>query len=159
MKYFLTLLFLTTLTLLESQASTYVLKAGQKKVVLDMEKTEWSDFCLKENFGCARFYIGENKKPSSFGFIKALSDKSSSMEELKSFCHKTFEQTKKIVPDIRDFSFHTNGPVTYCSWSSSTETTILTYKESITLMVSVSDKSLTNSLLAMLNRAKLHEKP
>lgn len=159
MKKHLTLIVLIAFLVSESWASSYELAVGKRKVHLELNQTDWSDFCLKEKYGCARFFIGSRQNPSSIGFIKALSDRPSSQGELKNFCRETFEQTKKIVTDTKDFTFHSDGHLTYCSWSSSKEITLLTHKENITFMISASNKALTTSLLTMINRAKLYEKP
>ena len=158
MKHFLIFFIFIFVTFSFQQSSwggTFQLAAGKKKLDLELEKAEWSNFCLNDKSGCARFKI-KSSTSTSFGFIKTLTVKSSAQDFYR-LCRETFEETQKIASSTKEFVFVKNINLPHCSWSSNKDFTLLSLKDGITIIISISDKSLQDSLLAMLNRAKLHE--
>ena len=156
MKRILISYLLIAFSSLQSWAAKHSLTVERNKLVLDLEAAEWINFCLNDKFGCARFKIKTSSNSTTFGFIKTLPAKSSS-QGFKKICEDTFRQTKTVARDSKDFVFVNKLGFPVCYWSDRHGSTLLSLRYGTTIIISVTDKSLMDSLLLMLNRAKLHE--
>lgn len=151
-------------TLIVSLASTYVwasssinLAAGKKRITIDSISTEWSHFCFDQQYGCARFRVKENDN-LTFGLIKILSSETV-IPNFKNYCEKIFDDSKKTQNSLQDFSHSKKKSTESCSWSAGEQLTSFMWKDGILIMVTISDHKLRNSIIEMIEQARIYDQP
>jgi hypothetical protein len=151
-------------TLIVCLASTYVwasssidLAAGKKRVAIDSNSTEWSHFCFDQPYGCARFRVKEINH-LTFGLIKILSSETV-IPNFKNYCEKIFDDSKKTQNSLQGFSHSKKNSTESCSWSSGEQLTSFMWKDGILMMVTISDHKLRNSIIEMIEKARIYDQP
>jgi|GEM_PF-2575849 hypothetical protein len=138
----------------EAEAKHFDLKAGEKKLQIQLSDVEFRQFCGTHPFGCARLQMFVENKKLEVGFIKVLTDKLKS-SALPSYCKETFSNMGKIVPDQKDFFEKRDKGIYQCSWKSGNELTTIMWKDGITILISTTHLAFNETLIGQLKQASI----
>jgi hypothetical protein len=158
---FVTTLFVICISAFAFSAMSSVIKinAGTKIISFNTTDIEWDDFCLGNNFGCARYKtINTSGTKPDFGFIKILSDKILSPNFSK-YCNDTFNELKVLDKSLTNFSESSEKSFSLCSWKSKEETTFMIWKDGISLLISTSEATPRPRVISLMSQAKFYERP
>ena len=151
-------------TLIVSLASALVwasssidLASGKRTMTIHSSGTEWDHFCFDQKYGCARFRVKKNKD-LTFGFIKILSDEMV-IPNFKNHCEKIFREAKKNENSLLDFYHFKGNSTESCSWSNDEQLTSFMWKDGIYIVVTISDSKLRNSIIEIIDQARIYDKP
>lgn len=139
-------------------SSTFKINAGAKLVNFNTPNIEWSDFCLGNELGCARYKtLDPAKRKPDFGFIKILSDKIL-VKDFLQYCKDTFKELKMIDRNLLDYSEKTEKSHTQCTWKSKNETTFMIWKDGVSLLLSTTEENPQPRANTLINQAKFYER-
>ena len=131
--------------------------AGSKILDLYQSGTEWSNFCYGQSLGCARFKTKVKGDKVNFGFVKILSDKIVKAD-FEKFCKGTFSETKKIDSYTSGFVGKKDHDFEMCSWAGIKDSTIVIWKDGVSLMITMTEKGETSSVISMVKGGKIYDK-
>ena len=134
----------------------FKISAGSKILTLKTSNTEWVDFCINKKMGCARYKIAKENDVFNYGFVKIMSDKIL-QKEFQKYCHETFNEVKKTDKNVYEYLEEMNKNLSSCLWTSDYDTTLIYWKEGLTILVIASRKSLQDAI-AIIDKAKIYEK-
>ena len=139
---------------IKAEAKQFDLKAGEKKLQLELSDVEFSQFCGTQSFGCARLKLLKEDKNLEVAFIRVLTDKLK-ISALPSYCQETFKHMGKIVSDQKDFLEKSEKDSYQCSWESGNELTTIIWKNGITILISTSHLAFNETLIRQLKQASI----
>jgi hypothetical protein len=134
----------------------FKISAGSKILELKNAHTEWVDFCINKKMGCARFKITKENDVFNYGFIKIMSDKIL-QKEFQKYCRDTFYEIKTTDKNANDYLEELNKNLSSCLWTSDHDTTLIYWKDGLTILVITAKKSLQDAIV-IIDKAKIYEK-
>jgi len=134
----------------------FKISAGSKILALKTSNAEWVDFCINKKMGCARYKIAKENDVFSYGFIKIMSDKIL-QKEFQKYCRETFSEVKKTDKNAYEYLEDMNKNLSSCLWTSDYDTTLIYWKEGLTILVIATKKSLQDAIV-IIDKAQIYEK-
>ena len=146
--------FIISLFLNVPEAWSYDLKAGDKKIQIQLKEIEVNPFCEKDQFGCARLKILNGNKKLEVGYLKVITNKLN-FREFPKYCQETFRSMAKLSPEQKEYSEAVNRNTHFCSWRTGNEETTILWKDGITLLLSTSDSIFSKKIISQIGQASV----